>query len=70
MVETWSTYAERPASRSMAVNLPSSKVIAFPFGLSVSRERLVRGAATSVSVLAGLLGVLIVSITAVMLGLS
>jgi hypothetical protein len=54
----------------MAANLRSTKVIAFPFGLTVSRERLVRGMATVVSVLAGLLGVIIVSITALMLGLT
>lgn len=70
MAETWSTYAEQPARRAMAVNLRSTKVIAFPFGLTVSRERFVRGIATTVSALAGLLGVLIVSITALMLGLT
>jgi hypothetical protein len=70
MAEAWPTYAEQPARRSMAANLPSTKVIAFPFGLTVSRERLVRGMATAFSALAGLLGVLIVSITALMLGLT
>jgi hypothetical protein len=70
MAEAGSTYAEEPARRSMAPNLGSARVIAFPFGLAVSRERLVRGAATAVTALAGLLGVLVVSITALMLGLS
>jgi hypothetical protein len=70
MAEARSTYAEQPGRRSMAANLRSTKVIAFPFGLTVSRERLVRGMATVVSVLAGLLGVIIVSITALMLGLT
>jgi hypothetical protein len=70
MAEAWSINAEQPARRSMATNLPSTKVIAFPFGLTVSRERLVCGMATVISGLAGLLGVLIVSMTAVMLGLT
>ena len=70
MADTWSTYAEQPARRSISTNCRSANVIALPFGLSVSRERLVRGIATTVSAFAALLGVLIVSMTAVILGLT
>ena len=70
MAETWSTYAEQPARRSISANCRSVSVIALPFGLTVSRERLVRGIATTVSAFAAFLGVLIVSMTAVILGLT
>jgi hypothetical protein len=69
MAETWSTYAEQPARRSISANCRSPSVIALPFGLSISRERLVRAIATTVSAFAAFL-VLIVSLTAVILGLT
>jgi hypothetical protein len=70
MTEAWSSYAEQPARRSTSTNCRSASVIALPFGLAVGRERFVRGIATSVSALAALLGVLIVSAAAVILGLT
>jgi hypothetical protein len=70
VAETWSTYTEQPARRSISANCRSPSVIALPFGLSISRERFVRAIATTVSALAAFLGVLIVSLTAVILGLT
>jgi hypothetical protein len=70
MAETWSTYAEQPARRSIAPKALSASVIALPFGRKISRQRFMRALATAVSAFAAFIGVLIVSATALLLGLT
>ena len=64
----WSTYAEQQVPRTATAKALSASVIELPFGRR--REHLMRGLATTVSVLTALAGVLIVSAAALMLGLS
>jgi hypothetical protein len=66
----WSTYAEQPARGSIAPKARSASVIALPFGRKISRERFMHGLATVMSAFAAFVGVLIVSVTAIIIGLS
>ena len=66
----WSTYAEQPVRGSVAPKSRSASVIALPFGRRISRDRFMRGLATAVTAFAAFAGVLIVSATALILGLS
>jgi hypothetical protein len=66
----WSTYAEQPVRASIAPKSRSASVIALPFGRRISRDRFMHGLATAVSAFAAFAGVLIVSATALILGLS
>jgi hypothetical protein len=66
----WSSYAEQSVRGSVAPRARSASVIALPFGRRISRDRFMRGLATAVSAFAAFAGVLIVSATALILGLS
>jgi hypothetical protein len=66
----WSSYAEQPVRGSVAPRARSASVIALPFGRRISRDRFMRGLATAVSAFAAFAGVLIVSATALILGLT
>ena len=66
----WSSYAGQPVSGAIAPRARSASVIALPFGRRFSRDRFMRGLATAVSAFAAFVGVLVVSATALILGLT